>query len=263
MPVRKHKSKAFTLIELLVVVGIISLLVSILLPSLTRANELSRKVVCKTNIRLLQLGNEVYQQDNGGIYVAAAANMGGYYDPNTTNWYRWFGSRTSSSGPFTKEDGPLIPYLPGKAVRQCPSFRDFCEGFEAGCGGYGYNKDFVGQYVIKDGSWYRPADAHFDIIGNRTDAFKSPASTVAFTDSAFLRGGLIEYSFCESPRQVFYNSQNQPSIHFRHIGFANIVWLDCHVSEEKMTFSYEGGRNFAGHDIGWFGPDSNKLFDLE
>lgn len=58
---------AFTLIELLVVVAIITLLISILLPSLKRAKEQSRTVVCRANIRQVAMAFLLYGQDYGAI----------------------------------------------------------------------------------------------------------------------------------------------------------------------------------------------------
>ena len=67
----KHKMRddclrAFTLIELLVVVAIISLLISILLPSIQRAREEAKAVVCMSNVRQVLLSLSMYQQDYNG-----------------------------------------------------------------------------------------------------------------------------------------------------------------------------------------------------
>ena len=60
------EARAFTLIELLVVIAIISLLVSILLPSLSRAKDLARTVVCASTQRATGLATHQYATDNDG-----------------------------------------------------------------------------------------------------------------------------------------------------------------------------------------------------
>ncbi len=62
-----YRRSGFTLIELLVVIAIISLLVSILVPSLNRAKELARIVVCLSNMRSLGLASQLYASENDGI----------------------------------------------------------------------------------------------------------------------------------------------------------------------------------------------------
>jgi prepilin-type N-terminal cleavage/methylation domain-containing protein len=57
------KRKGFTLIELLVVVAIIALLISILLPSLARARELSKRAVCAANVRGIGQSCKIYAND--------------------------------------------------------------------------------------------------------------------------------------------------------------------------------------------------------
>ena len=57
-------SRAFTLIEVLVVVAIIALLLAVLLPSLTKAREQSRRAVCASQIKQFVNGMVMYGSDS-------------------------------------------------------------------------------------------------------------------------------------------------------------------------------------------------------
>lgn len=65
-PIRRRT--AFTLIELLVVVAIIALLISILLPSLSRAKRQSTRAVCQSNLRQQILATMMYAQEEHDRY---------------------------------------------------------------------------------------------------------------------------------------------------------------------------------------------------
>ena len=55
--------RAFTLIELLVVIAIISLLISVLVPTLNKAKILARRIGCLSNLHHVGVGNEFYVSD--------------------------------------------------------------------------------------------------------------------------------------------------------------------------------------------------------
>ena len=55
---------AFTLVELLVVIGIVSLLIAILIPSIARARYQSRTAQCAANMRQICQGMYTYAADN-------------------------------------------------------------------------------------------------------------------------------------------------------------------------------------------------------
>jgi prepilin-type N-terminal cleavage/methylation domain-containing protein/prepilin-type processing-associated H-X9-DG protein len=65
---RNATKRGFTLVELLVVIGIIALLISILLPSLSKAREQAKRVQCASNVRQFCLTLIMYAQNNKGWF---------------------------------------------------------------------------------------------------------------------------------------------------------------------------------------------------
>ena len=59
-----HSGKGFTLIELLVVIAIIALLLSILIPALSRVKSTARRSICLSNQRQCILASLMYSNDN-------------------------------------------------------------------------------------------------------------------------------------------------------------------------------------------------------
>ncbi len=67
--VRKCRRTAFTLIELLVVIAIIALLVSMLMPSLNRAKEMAREVLCLNNVKNIGTSLQLYALNYNNTYM--------------------------------------------------------------------------------------------------------------------------------------------------------------------------------------------------
>ena len=72
----RRRNRGFTLIELLVVIAIISLLISILLPSLSRARELSKRLACAANIKGIGTSAKIYATDNYGKWMTPPFRRG-------------------------------------------------------------------------------------------------------------------------------------------------------------------------------------------
>lgn len=58
-----RRKKAFTLVELLVVIGIIAVLISILLPAISRARKQAVRIVCMSNLRQLATCVAMYESE--------------------------------------------------------------------------------------------------------------------------------------------------------------------------------------------------------
>ena len=104
---RPNARPAFTLVELLVVVAIIALLLTIAMPGLMRAKELTRRAVCQLNLRHLMVGTKVYAEDWDGKYPPWrqwASN------PNYRNrGFAPYSTRNVYNGYFRDTRGDLVP----------------------------------------------------------------------------------------------------------------------------------------------------------
>jgi prepilin-type N-terminal cleavage/methylation domain-containing protein len=110
---RRAALAGFTLIEVLVVVAIIALLISILLPSLSRARDQARLSVCLTNARTLGMACATYAAEWKGRFPGAGRH---------TDWLGKNNVDNSKHFGRTPIDGTIYRYV-GKQSQAylCPS----------------------------------------------------------------------------------------------------------------------------------------------
>lgn len=106
-PRRPPSPCAFTLVELLVVITIISILASMILPSLVRGKEKARDVQCINNLRQLHVASKLLWDEQGGriTYITGGC------DPLP-------GCLTTNHGLAHTRN--LFPYLQRSQVFRCP-----------------------------------------------------------------------------------------------------------------------------------------------
>jgi len=107
---------AFTLVEVLVVLGVISILILILLPVLSSGRSEAKRVQCRSHLRSLHVGFELYAADYDG------------WVPDEESAYTW--------------DALIQPYIAEEReyVWACPEDDD------------GFYEDYATSYEIRD--WF-------------------------------------------------------------------------------------------------------------
>lgn len=189
------KRKGFTLIELLVVIAVIALLLSILMPALSKARDLAMGAACKGNLKNFTYAVAMYLDDNDGKFCDAhkcyfstidrlpvESGVGGNH-----LHLRWCnGDIDLKSNP--EYGGSLFPYLADAKSFICPAFKRLASQYS--------NDQFYQAYgssIQHYEPWYNytmnayvgstNSSVRETRVTNISDV-KSPATTYSFTEES-------------------------------------------------------------------------------
>lgn len=279
-----HKRGAFTLIELLVVIGIIALLVGLVLPSLSKARDNGRTVVCLSRLRELGKGWQMYADDNDNVILPGRMFEipGGKNNPD--NWYdvgnglkyrpRWVATMGAQVGVYAFNE-PLTRDKDGiKADRQvydnetyqCPSEPGWNDERNFG---YGYNHQFLGNARQTNHRFHNfPVLAHkikassgtvvaADCMGTAAGFGKSRRVGYSRDGTNFAARGNHGWSLDpprltdESDRGTGEAESPRTAVDARHQKKANAIFADGHgatMTPYKMGYRVNNTGRFVDYD---------------
>lgn len=224
-----QRSTAFSLVELLVVMGIITILVGILLPALSKARGAAQDIKCSSNLRQIGMAGLMYVDANRDSFWK-------YWQNGTVNgvsgrqW--WFGFTADMSGENRALDTThhiLADYAATTPDHfQCPTFPfthpRYYSKFEKRAATYGYNISLAGGFSPASA----PATRH-DMES------RFPQGVVMFADG-------IQFDSNPSSPTAKFNEGHYLGIlagwwgyaHFRHANHtAHLVMIDGHVATQQ------------------------------
>jgi prepilin-type N-terminal cleavage/methylation domain-containing protein/prepilin-type processing-associated H-X9-DG protein len=113
-PIRYRTQPAFTLVELLVVIGIIALLISILLPALSRAKEAANQTKCLSNLKQLATATVIFSNERKGFMQTATTDANGDSWVRRADPYRQKWIYRPDNNLLTDVWSALLPYMGSK-----------------------------------------------------------------------------------------------------------------------------------------------------
>lgn len=237
MSKRKKQKHAFTLIELLVVIAIIALLMSIIVPSMGKAKEHARAVICKSNLKQWASIFEMYLNDHNNHFMPGhAENHDGRYMWLYILWpyYHTGDFRLCPSANRPISDGGRMP-LAAWDLTMHPAYPGHFSVLTADdirTGSYGINwwvndsdKIVNGDYPVKD-RW-------------RTGGQKGASNIPVLSDSGFVLNRPKDTNLPPATAEEFDNDMYfqiwdsnkgmSRVCHDRHKGGVNVLFMDWSV----------------------------------
>ena len=253
-PSGPERSAGFTLLELLVVIGIISLLVAILLPTLSKARRSAQAVGCESNLRQIASAVLGYAADNREmlqlqpILVPSAQGSAIRYPQYYLN----------NTGPvlldFDLRDGLLSPYMKSKSfgdliVWECPTaaadelvrqpLNDPPIESRYPVGSYEYsmlNNVCYGFNPYLQVPVTKMLGAMPNAFQNRLGKIQVPVETMLCADSAYADPWRKTIVRADGQSAPYGKGVGLPFLHGRHgSGAAAVAWVDGHVTLEPVN----------------------------
>ncbi|MHC4131352.1 MAG: type II secretion system protein [Planctomycetota bacterium] len=180
--------KAFSLIELLVVISVISLLMGLLVPALSKAREQSRGIFCLNSLRQMVMAANNYINENDGYYPLA-----GFVDySDLSKSYEWDYFKTFENGQVKEiEPGYLWHWQTNMEIQQCPSYDGSANSPGDPYTGYNYNTSYIGGYMSRVSEILHGANS------SKAVAVLRPSECAVFGDGEFEMGA---NKFMRSPQ---------------------------------------------------------------
>ena len=259
-----RKSRGFTLVELLVVIGIVTLLLGMVVPALSRARQQARCVYCLNNLRQMAVASFSYANANDDRYPLAyyTTKVDGiryYYAWDFTTYKDW----SVSPGQEVVEPGLLWQGQTIEEIHQCPSFEGAHNWLADPYTGYNYNTSYLGtnDTAVQAGS-------------ARIGDVKDPSGTAIFGDGQYGSGAnkFMRAPF-SNPRDASFSDPGRAAgtQGYRHLGKTNVAFCDGHAESIADCYTQmdpigkEKLDNYnESHDvkIGFLSPD-NSMYDLD
>ena len=196
----KSKRVRFTLIELLVVMAILGILISLLLPAVSKAREKTKTAVCLSNLRQQGVAAFSYQRDNNRMVVKAGTS--------------WWSTVMYDNG-----------YLPvSESVMTCPSYPlqdDWLNGSE-----WNWRHRVYG--VALDDHWnYRSGSGRIwdpDYFTVQMTIVENPSEFFHYADT------VKQQADGQYKQHVNFVWDSPGEIHTRHGNAASIWFIDGHAA---------------------------------